>query len=163
MWDIATGEQLRVLRNPAAKVIAATFSPKRRMAATADDGGVVRLWDLASGKELARLRNGDYAYGAAFSPDGRLLVSAGDDGTARLWDVATGELVRSWNGPTDFVWSAAFSPSGDRIVTGNEDGTARVWDTATVNPRHRPSRTHGCGDGCGLQPRWRADCDVELR
>ena len=68
---------------------------KRRMAATADDGGVVRLWDLASGKELARLRNGDYAYGAAFSPDGRLLVSAGDDGTARLWDVATGKLVRA--------------------------------------------------------------------
>jgi RNA polymerase sigma factor (sigma-70 family) len=51
--------------------------------------GYVRVWDLATGRELRRFRDPENSpYCLAFAPDGRLLATAGTDGVITLWDVA---------------------------------------------------------------------------
>jgi Amidohydrolase family/WD domain, G-beta repeat len=46
-----------------------------------------RLWEAATGKQVAILRGHDDAvWSAAFSPDGNRVVTASSDKTARLWD-----------------------------------------------------------------------------
>jgi RNA polymerase sigma factor (sigma-70 family) len=46
------------------------------------------LWDLASGRVLARLdARGKFAWNAAFSADARMAVTCGWDGCLRLWDL----------------------------------------------------------------------------
>ena len=55
---------------------------------TASVDRTARLWDAASGKELAVLQgHKDPVRSAAFSPDGAKVVTASDDGTARIWQV----------------------------------------------------------------------------
>lgn len=62
-----------------------------RLAVTAR-GNAVTLWDIATGREAARLiGHGSGVNAIAFSPDGRRIVTASDDHTARVWDTVNGK------------------------------------------------------------------------
>jgi len=68
-------------------VRSAAFSPDGSRIVTASGGNTVRIWDAASGKEIAVLRgHEDLVHSAAFSPDGSRIVTASNDKTARIWD-----------------------------------------------------------------------------
>ena len=86
----------------------------------APDDNTVRLWDVASGKETARLEgHGDGVNSVAFSPDGTRLASGSDDDMARLWDMASGKETARLEGHGNAVNSVAFSPDGTRLVSGS--------------------------------------------
>jgi len=82
---------------------AACLSPDGTRAAVADDT-VARVWDTASGRELAVLEGHTATITlAAFSADGLWLVTAALDGTVRLWraapwrsDAVPGDASRPW-------------------------------------------------------------------
>ena len=104
----------------------------RRLAHRHGVDRTARIWDAATGKELAVLRGHDSSVNsAAFRPDGSRIVTASQDKTARIWDAATGKEVAVLSGHENRVKSAAFSPDGSRIVTASEDKTACIWDAAT--------------------------------
>jgi WD40 repeat protein len=88
----------------------------------------VRLWEVASGKQIAMLRgHEDQVSSVAFSPDGRTLATGSMDRTARLWEVASGKQIGVLRGHEDQVSSVAFSPDGRTLATGSWDQTARMW------------------------------------
>jgi WD40 repeat protein len=110
----------------------AAFSPDGARIVTASWDQTARIWNAATGKEIAVLRGHESdVYSAAFSPDGMRIVTASEDKTARIWDAATGKEVAVLRGHEDAVNSAAFSPDGTRIVTASHDKTARIWDATT--------------------------------
>jgi WD40 repeat protein len=65
------------------------FSPSGRILASADGGGLIRLWDVPTGKELCRLtgHRGGGIRALAFSPDGKTLATGGYDRLVVIWDV----------------------------------------------------------------------------
>jgi hypothetical protein len=123
-------------------VTSAAFSPDGSRIVTASVDSTARIWDAATGREIAVLRGHDEeVWSAAFSPDGSCIVTAsgknrifpnGQDNTARIWDAATGREIAVLRGHDQWVHSAAFSPDGLRIVTASADKTARIWDAATA-------------------------------
>ncbi|WP_242684326.1 TIR domain-containing protein, partial [Paraburkholderia hospita] len=109
----------------------AAFSPDGRRVVTASRDGTARVWDAATGKQIALLTGHQGAvHSAAFSPDGQRVVTASEDNTARVWDAANGKQIAQLSGHQEGVVSAAFSPDGQRVVTGSSDNSARVWDAA---------------------------------
>jgi WD40 repeat protein len=98
---------------------------------TADN--TVRLWDVATGKEIRSFKgHSNEVKSVAFSPDGRFVLTGSMDGTARMWDASTARQIRSFAGRNQAaVWSVAFAPDGRSVLTASGDGAAQLWDTAT--------------------------------
>lgn len=139
VWDLATGESLRVLRPPIAagdvgQLRAVAVSPVGDLLAmagyTLDDA--IYLVSLATGRLKQTLRGHEnVTLAVAFSPDGALLGSANADHTARLWNVKTGECVHVLAGHAHRVRDLCFAPQGRYAATASYDGTVRVWETTT--------------------------------
>jgi mono/diheme cytochrome c family protein len=105
------------------------FASDGSQAASAGDDRTVRLWDVATGRELRRFEgHTDEVTCVAFTPDGRRLLTGSRDRTLRLWDAQTGKELRRLRGHTDAVRAVAVSADGRRAATGADDGTVRLWD-----------------------------------
>jgi len=102
------------------------------MLASGSSDKTIKLWDVASGRELRTLAgHTSDVWCIAFSPDGKVLASASLDKTIKLWDVASGRELRTLSGHTDWVDSVAFSPDGKVLASGSDDTTIKLWDVAS--------------------------------
>jgi WD40 repeat protein len=117
------------------------FAPDGDWVVTASDDGMVRVWDIKTGKLRCQpMQHQGIVKTAEFSPDGQLILSASADGTARLWDATTGVPRAKVMQHDDVVNMAVFSPDGRYVLTACNDGAAHIWDSQTGDPIGHPMR-----------------------
>ena len=131
VWDMASRREIATLRGHEGAVTSVAFSPDGRTAVTGSLDNTARLWEVASGREIALLGHESWVYSVALSPDGRTVATGSFDGIAQLWEAATGREIMTLRGHEDYVQSVAFSPDGRTLATGSPDMTARLWEVAT--------------------------------
>jgi WD40 repeat protein/regulation of enolase protein 1 (concanavalin A-like superfamily) len=131
-----------------AAVVGIAVSPDGRQILSGGSDTTVRLWDVASGKEVRRFEGPTASVeSVAFAPDGRLAVGAGrkaskegkpekGDYSVWLWEVATGKPVHRFEGHTELVSSVAFLPDGRYVASGSWDLTVRLWDVQSKQQKH---------------------------
>jgi WD40 repeat protein len=149
LWDLASGKQRKAfkgLKPPAStavlsndgKRLATPMFPRKKGVERPATGGVVKVWDAASGKEVAELKGVAAALlYVEFSPDGKYLAGGEKDGRVRLWDAATGEVKAELKGPAKELIAVGFSADGKTLAVGDafEPGEIRLWDWAAGKPR----------------------------
>jgi WD40 repeat protein len=142
-------------------------SPDGQTLATGWDGGEVRLYDVATGWEVADLRvsvDDFWVRWLGFHPDGRSLAVLGygpvADQNLSVWDLATRKEIRRM--------PAVALPGDDQMLVGNKDfwtwfghksgawradglllascdareGTVRLWSTDGKPERHQVIRLY---------------------
>jgi RNA polymerase sigma factor (sigma-70 family) len=114
LWDAATGKEVRRILGHGFGVSALAFSPdgKRLASGGNNSDASVRVWEVATGKQLAWFEGHKYVSHLRFSPDGKRLVS-GDaiDSTVRVWQLGgDGKPLRVEKLSEQRVSGMAFSP-----------------------------------------------------
>jgi len=139
-----SADLVRLFLGHTGPVSQAAFSPdgKRILSGSGwpEGDATIRLWDVATGKELRRFQpksgmtgawSGDRANevnSVAISADGRRALSGGVGAEVILWDLETGKEIRRFSGHTGTIWAVCFSPDGRRALSGSIDHTVRLWD-----------------------------------
>jgi RNA polymerase sigma factor (sigma-70 family) len=151
LWDTATGKEIgRLAWHENARPSCLVFSPDGRYLIVASgaperagefEEDSVRVWDVASRRELYRFATELYRFGtpdggkrsAAISPDGKTLAAAAGR-VVLLWELASGKERGRLAGHHATVSSLAFSPDGLLLASGALDHTALVWDLTGMCP-----------------------------
>jgi RNA polymerase sigma factor (sigma-70 family) len=153
LWDVAVRKELRTFKavppdngglwqtapwtsalSPDGKVLAVGY--RRADHTTARAAAVpVRLWDVATGKELHELTgHRDEVADLAFSPDSRLVVSCGRGGVF-VWEVVTGRRIPQLpQGLPGKAGNVAFSRDGRMLAAASGEGI-RLWEVGTWGQR----------------------------
>jgi dipeptidyl aminopeptidase/acylaminoacyl peptidase len=141
MYDVESDKVVGHLRGHEGAVWGLAPMPDGRRLLTAGSDQTMRLWDLASGRELQRFSNRP---GAArcltVTTDGRYALAGtgyhwstvggwqpADGYGVQVWDLDEGQLIGRFetDGP---VFCLALSADGRRALAGGEDSVVHAWE-----------------------------------
>jgi WD40 repeat protein len=158
VWDTETGKEIRKFGKPQVnmpnggqflmrrgmRVVSygmgsnVALSADRKILAETGMDGVIRLWDVANGKEIRTLTNapkekqgkGDIVMrmgpigvsSIAFSPNGKVLATKGMDQVIHLWDLDNGKEIRQIGTNPQGPRGIFYANSGGNTMTFLGDG-----------------------------------------
>ncbi|NUR72545.1 MAG: hypothetical protein HOU81_17145 [Hamadaea sp.] len=137
-----------------------TVAPDGTWFASIGSDETVRIWDVATTSERARITV--WASTVAASPDSRTLyIGASLEGGLKSYDASTGELLQTFTGHSGAIYVIEFAPDDSWFVSAADDGTLRFWDRDTGRPRGiLPGHSRWVGDVV-VGPDWLASSSVD--
>jgi WD40 repeat protein len=132
MWDLLQQRPLATLTRFNNLINTLAISPDGQTLASGDNIGVIKLWDLSTGKLIRTIpaAHSNTVTKIAFTPDGKTLVSASRDRTIKLWNLSTGESVRTLTGHNNWINDIAINPNGQTLASAARDGI-KLWNLTT--------------------------------
>jgi eukaryotic-like serine/threonine-protein kinase len=127
----------------------------------------IRVWDLATGKQLHNWGpvSNDIACVVADSTGEQVLTAQGVG--IRVWEAGSGREVRRLLGHSDAVRDLALSTDGKLVLSGGDDRIARLWDITNGRELERLTGHKGRLTSVALSPDNRlaatADRDQTIR
>jgi WD40 repeat protein len=152
VWETATGKQCFVVPadpEPGSWFTDVTFAADGRSVAVCDDKGLLRIFDVATGKLLRSWRGHEsLVLHVVLSADGKTLATAGRDRMVRVWDWQTGRERLAIGKPIpparrdreNNLVACVLARDGKTLaVVGPNDHGIHLWDVeAGRETRHIP-------------------------
>lgn len=156
LWDVARREKLRSWTAHKWQVWFFVFTSDSQHLLSADPNGQLRLWDVATGRQIREFAVSHYSpqnlRSLPLSPDGKLLAVIQDSekptqasgavmrkARISIWDMATGKQTQQLtcsikdnaNAYAPTFTALTFTADGKQLLTSGPDYLLRVWDPYT--------------------------------
>jgi len=147
VWQTTQYQSQTIFTRHTAPIEAVSWAPDGQTVASSSHGGVVRVWNAESGREIHPLYQDARLpmRAAAFVPTGTQLAVGGDDGIIRLWNglmcqnagVINGgpiclDMPRRLQTSHNPIRSLAWSPDARYLASSGDDGSFSLWDPAKM-------------------------------
>ncbi len=135
VWDRLSGETRTVLPDHGDPINDIWLDDDGTAITTCSGFGLVRRWDVATGRLGQSFQVPAGANPVVLSPDGRIVAARDGEGlpTARLWDFESGRELAVLGGGAGSIHGLHFNPRGDRIAVIQRfpDNAIHLWDVVT--------------------------------
>src|SRR5262249_23937510 len=92
LWDVGTATRSRELKGHTTNISALAFTEHGEVLASVDKNGVLRTWDVSTGKDQGSIQVSPQTNHLQFAASGMRLLT-GDGTSVQLWDVTSGQSV----------------------------------------------------------------------
>jgi hypothetical protein len=122
--------------SPISYHMAFAVAPDGRTLASLDNGGIIRLWSLATGRPIGvvdQVTAGGMQLGPqhlAFSPDSRLLAFGGMGGSIQVWEVSTRREICQIMKAPQVVGAVAIGPDDRTLAAAGPDNAVALHNLA---------------------------------
>jgi WD40 repeat protein len=139
LWDLKSDTPVSSWKGANRHSFKMDFSCDSSLLAALDNQSL-RVWEVATQKQVLTIRLPFECYSLAFSSDGKAIAVGGTEtkeaGTPyheiKIWEISSEKLITVLKGPEYcLVKSLAFSPNGHQLATGLSNSSCRVWDLRT--------------------------------
>ncbi len=156
LWNSETFELLTEWRAENA-VRGVAFSPNGNLIVAGDREGVIHVYDIDSGAEVATRSQPGAIFGVDYSADGNLIATVGSDKIVRLWDADRLDERQTLSGHDGPIYDVRFAESGPLLATVGWNKNIRIWNTETGDEAQNLTGSDGdvwgaafCSDGTHL-------------
>ncbi|MBK9777640.1 MAG: WD40 repeat domain-containing protein [bacterium] len=160
-WDVRTGAVLTELRGHRRDVNAVTASADGRLLASADWGGVLKIWaaevaDVAVFRVLSLPTLVVNVGCLAIDPAGRVVIGGNSQGGLPVWPLPGSSTLPTRVDGTEPATSLGFSPDGGRLLAGTTTGRLLVLDATAWTATDTLTAHRGEVNGLAVHPtgRW---------
>jgi WD40 repeat protein len=143
LWDLKNGGAVKELSlgKEGESMVAFAADPNLKLLGTGTFNGVIRLWDVATGKDLfpptghtARVNT------VAITPDEKVAITGSADKSIKIWDLTMGKMVRSITFPNE-VMTVLLGADGQLLLIDIRDSIEVVdtitWKSVATIPKQR--------------------------
>jgi transcription initiation factor TFIID subunit 5 len=122
LWDIQSGECVRLFVGHTGGVRSLSFDPEGRYAATGGDDGKVFLWDLGTGRQIHSYHaHSGPVTTVEYSADAEIVASGGMDSTIQLFEPKRSNIhtpIRTYTTKRTPVHYLSFTPRNLLLAAG---------------------------------------------
>jgi WD40 repeat protein len=109
-------------------IYAVTFTADSKQVITADENGMLNVWNVENGEKTYSLETEGVVLSLAVSPDGKYLVTGIEEGNhSMVWDLSTRTPLTILE-QVGRIKAVQFSRDGKLLATGSSEETVKMWD-----------------------------------
>lgn len=128
IWRIGQEAFSKVLTGHSQRIWSARFSSDSTRILTCSFDCSARIWDVSSGRQIAKLPHDTWVGTAQWSPDGSRVVTGSADGAVRVFDAADGFELMKMNSGVGEVFDARFLPNNySTLACVGSNGRVHLW------------------------------------
>ncbi len=131
LWDTETGKLRSTLRGHSRWVLGVACSPDGNLVASGGFDQTLRIWEMATGKELAVLKHPVSPETLRFSPNGKMLIAGCRGSIVKIWNTEAWKELATYEDRTAYLSGVDVSPDGRFLALG---GAPYEADGQSIRP-----------------------------